>query len=403
MPDAQIIQENGRIVRYIRNSFRAAGQDSFSKAPAQNPDLFEKLENFLPFIDGPLRKRWGMTRFDGTAVDIAAKIISEYRNDAGTTRRLILSGDDGGTRKVKSCDASGVIKNTAIWTVSSTTADPRSAMSRDFAYFASEHDDDRVKWDGNDSAGSGATTQGFVAPTVKLTASASGTGSLTITAFRDYIYAFENTTTGHISNIAVDSNGDFAFTRVEKFSKKAQVDLSDVLTGASTIGGVNTGINQRVILATSDGGPRTVLFKVGVIANNSGTTFTDTLIENDLLAQNVYVEIGDDGLPRGIKGNQRLPSGARFLTKHRGRMFALINSRLVFSKSLDEVTTSTTFEIGGRWEECWPPEFELDVSSVAQDPVGLLSDGFRLYIIAQSGLYQLLGNGPAYRPDNALI
>ncbi|KKM21362.1 hypothetical protein LCGC14_1636220, partial [marine sediment metagenome] len=276
MPDSQVLQEGGRLVRYIRNSFRAAGHDSFAKAPAQNPDLFEKLENFLPFIDGPLRKRWGMTRFDGTAVDIAAQIISEYRNDAGTTRRLILSGDDGGTRKVKSCDASGVIKNTGIFTVSSSTDDPRSAMSRDFSYFASGHDDDRVKWDGNDTSGSGTTTNGFVASTTAPSASASGSGSLTITAFRDYTIAFENTTTGHISNIAIDGNGDFVFTRVTKFSKKAQVDLTSVATGAATIGGINTGINQRIVLATSDGGPRTVLFKVGVIADNSTTTFTDT-------------------------------------------------------------------------------------------------------------------------------
>jgi len=404
MPDTTTKELSDLKVLLVRNRFFDAGQDGFTQPPSQHPDLFEKLENFLPSIDGVLRKRWGMSRFDGgTAISLEARNITEFRLDNGTKERLIFTGEEGATRKVKSSDPAGEVKNTGLFTVVSTTEDPRNVTSRDFTYFTSEADNDRVKWDGDDTAGNGMTTWGFAAATTALSASSSGSGTMTITAWRDYTVVFENTNTGQISDLATDGSGDFLFTRVTKFSKKAQVDLTSIPTGVASINSINTGINQRVILATSDGGPRSRLYKVGVIADNSTTTFTDSVEEDTLLANNLYVEIGEDGLKHGCIDNARPPSG-RFPVKHRGRLFILDDRKLRFSKSQEEVSTSTTFEIGGRYEECWPASYELDVSSIAQDLVGLLSDGVFLYILAKSSLYRLQGEGPlTFRPPELVF
>ena len=395
MPETSVIQESPRLIRLVRRSFLQAGQDGFTKPPSQDPDLFELVENILPSIDGPIRKRWGMTQFSDT-VSLVAQIIQEYRTDDGTKVRLLLSGTEGATRKVKTCDASGAVQNTGVWTVSSTTDNPRAVVSRDYAYFTSGSDNDRVKYDGNDTTGNGVTTWGLLAPVTAPAAASSGTGTITITAFRDYTVAFMNTTTGHISDIG-------PFIRVEKFSNKAQIDLTSVPLADATIGGVNTGVNQRLILATSDGGPRTHLYLVGTIADNTVTTFTDTVSEATLLTKDIYVEIGDDGLRHGIIDNSR-PTSGKYPLKHRGRLFMLVNRKLRFSKSLEEISTSSGFEIGGKYEEAWPADYEIDVSSVAQDPVGLLSDGAFLYVLAKSGLYRIAGDGPlTFRPPELVF
>lgn len=398
MPEATLIEiEPGECLLYSRKAFFAGGMDGYTQPPAQNEDLFEALENVLPAKDGQFHKRWGTNRFDGTpAITLATRHFIEYRDLAATKQRLICAGTEGATRKVKTVDADGVVKNTGVFTVASTTDNPRAAISRDFAHFASGSANDRVKYDGNDVAGSGTTTWGITAPTGAVVASASGTGTFTISFWRDYTVAFENTATGHISEFG-------PFTRVAAFKKKAQVDVSVVPTGAATEGGINTGTNSRVILATSDGGGRDRLYLLGRIADNTTTTFTDSILEATLLNAAVYSEIDQDGTKRGVLDNARPPSTGKFPVKHRGRIYLLDNGVLRFSKSLDEVSTSTDFEIGGNYEECWPAEYAMELGFPSEDSTGLHSDGTFLYILTKNTVYRLWGDGPLnFLPPEAL-
>ena len=50
--------------RYVRSRFMEAGQDSYTKPPSQNEDMFERLLNILPPVQGDLDRRWGYRLFN---------------------------------------------------------------------------------------------------------------------------------------------------------------------------------------------------------------------------------------------------------------------------------------------------------------------------------------------------
>jgi len=63
---------------------------------------------------------------------------------------------------------------------------------------------------------------------------------------------------------------------------------------------------------------------------------------------------------------------------------------LYFSKSIDEVTTSTGL-ITSKWEEAWPADNVLDISYDLEEINALLSDGTTLYLGTSNNIYRLLG------------
>ena len=56
-------QEDGILYRYSRKAWFATGQDDFTKAPGQNPDLCELLLNILPPETNALQRRFGYISF----------------------------------------------------------------------------------------------------------------------------------------------------------------------------------------------------------------------------------------------------------------------------------------------------------------------------------------------------
>ena len=389
MPEHTIIKTDRERWRYLRRSFFEVYEDRYTEAPIQNPDSAIDLAEFLPVEKGILIRRWGTVRFDTTATTIVGVRFYDFNDQATPKRRLIVTGEDtvGGTKKVKTLDTGGVVKNTSVFTMSASAVFPRCAISRNQAYFVDDIANDRVKYDGHDTSGSGVTTWGITAPTTALAASASGSGSLSISFWRDYCFCYTDGT--HVTGIS-------PFVRLGPVTDKAQVDLTSIdAVVATESGGVNTGSTDRIVLATSDGGPRTKLYKVLAVGDTTTTTATDTTLEADLILNNVYLELSNRGAEIGVTENSRPPTDLKFPIKHRGRLYGISGQTIRASKNLREVTTSTALEIAGRYEECWPAKFVTDISDWVDDATGLLSDGNILYIGTKRRIYALYGDGPA--------
>ena len=205
------------------------------------------------------------------------------------------------------------------------------------------------------------------------------TGNISLSKGRTYYLLYLNSSIGGMSDVSpasintgVVSNGQVYLSNLQ-VSPDAQVD-------------------QKVVVATADGGNPQTLYFVGQIPNTQ-TTFTDNQPEATMLAGNVYVFVDAGGNIFGVQGNTPPPNG-QFPTKHRGRMYMLVGQNLYFSKNLAEVTTPTGL-IGGRYEEAWPASNQFDVSVGAEVGRCLLSDGDFLYIGTDRHVYRLIGDGPA--------
>jgi hypothetical protein len=124
-----------------------------------------------------------------------------------------------------------------------------------------------------------------------------------------------------------------------------------------------------------------------------GLKDTDNTTELELLTHNIYLETDEFGVEFGCAENDPPPNGD-FPTKHRGRLYMAVGDLLYFSKSIDELATSTGV-IAGRWEEAWPGDYFVDISEGAETVRGLLSDGQTLYIGTERRILRLFGEGPS--------
>lgn len=150
-------------------------------------------------------------------------------------------------------------------------------------------------------------------------------------------------------------------------------------------------VTSKVILRTADGGDQTTLYFVTSIPNNVTST-TDNVSAINLLNNNIYQQTDQFGNLIGVANNQP-PLAGSFTISNQGRLFMIDGQTLLFSKNLFDLTTSTGL-ITGRWEEDWPPQYQLDISSIVETPRGLQTDGYALYIGTERKIHKLLGNGP---------
>lgn len=112
-----------------------------------------------------------------------------------------------------------------------------------------------------------------------------------------------------------------------------------------------------------------------------------------LLNQNKWVDSDSYGNITGIIGNTPPPSTLLYPTPHQGRLFATDGKTIFFSKSIDEVTTSTSL-ITSKWEECWPAENQLPIALDNEEITGLVSDGQTLHIGTTKSIYAMYGDSP---------
>jgi hypothetical protein len=363
------------LFRWEQEHFTGFGMDNYSSDTAPS-ELFRTLNNIMPITSGSLDRRWGYSLFATADIGVGVPIrFTEYLNDTTGVRKLIQASATG----VRALNEDGTEFRTSIFTPGGGATAPRLMGSRSYAYFADSVGADLKKWDG--SAALGVTKWGITAPVTAISVGAPAAGAITLLAGRDYFLVFKNSTTGHCSGLSPVSATTGPLTA-------QQVPLSNIQVSG------DAQVDVKVILATADGGDQTTLYKVAEIAN-AVTVYTDTTPEETLLLNNIYSEIDNFGGGHGVLFNDPPPSTGTFPTKHRGRAF-LINGQFInFSKNLSETTTSTG-SIVGRYEECWPATYQIDISTRAETPKALLSDGNVLYVGTERHIRQIAGDGPDF-------
>ena len=205
------------------------------------------------------------------------------------------------------------------------------------------------------------------------------TGDITLVDGRQYFTVFRNSITGNISDLSPvsDTTGPITNDAVQLSNLPISTDPQ---------------VTDLIILATPDGNNQTLLYFVGSVPNGT-TTYLDTTTAIALLNNNIYQETDQYGNLIGVANNS-VPLPGKFLTAYKGRLYMIYGQTLLFSKSLADLLTSTG-TITGRWEEDWPPGYQLDISNISETPRGLQTDGQALYIGTERQIHRLLGDGPA--------
>lgn len=308
---------------------------------------------------------------------IFAQQLYAYQDNATGQRTVIATaadatGSQSFTNNIVYWDANGAMQS--IFTPAVGGLDVRMVNSRDYTYFTDGVAADLKKW-----TISGSTSKwGIAAPVSALSFTLAGSGAITILTGRNYYTVYENSVTGHYSGLSPISASTGALT-------SDNVSITGIPVSS------DSQVDKKIILATADGGDPATLYFVVELANAT-TTYTDSTDEPTLLFNNVFLYTDDSAIDHGVANNNPPPNGS-YPTAHRGRIFMASGETLAFSKSLDEVITSTGV-IAGRYEECWPTENQLLVSQTAEQIRGLLSDGTALYIGTELHIRRLLGDSP---------
>ena len=171
-------------------------------------------------------------------------------------------------------------------------------------------------------------------------------------------------------------------------------------------------VDTVVLLATSDGGGVGTLYQVTTLPLSDFTAVTGYLqyhyvdktpdsyndqntTGNTLLEADLWAFTDSAGDTFGILLNTPpTPTGFLYPEQHQGRLFATDGKTIFYSKSLEEVTTSTGL-ITAKWEECWPGDYQLPVASNNETLLGLRSDGTNLHIGTDKSMFTLYGSGPS--------
>jgi hypothetical protein len=248
-------------------------------------------------------------------------------------------------------------------------------------------------------------------------------GSIVLNEGRQYAIALKNSYTGHTGNFIPAQNPIKYFTTAPWIADVADAeDLSFALNQGCNV--INVGIKMSfiggnpdpqwdtvVLMATSDGGDLEHLFEVAQLPLSSfavsGSSvvvyqriFQDTLPDTvninyltgpTLTTNNLWVDVDTNNNVIGIFENEPPPPTIGKFVVHKGRVFGTDGRSLYFSKSIDEVTTSTGL-ITSKWEEAWPPTNVLDIAYDLEQITGILSDGEILYIGTTDNIYRLLGD-----------
>jgi hypothetical protein len=222
------------------------------------------------------------------------------------------------------------------------------------------------------------TLWGIVAPNLAPSGYvASGGGNVTTTNGRTYFFAWGNSFTQNVtapSPAYVDgpvTGKSIAFNTVWPSPDDSQVDT-------------------LYLLATADGGDQTLLYQVATQTDRTVPTITDNLTEAQLAGKPVMGQIDSSGQVFGCFFNSPPPNGTSAI-KHGNRLAMIVGQSVAFSKSIDEVTTSTG-NVAGNFEECWPASWTIDMSDRTETPRALLSDGAVLYIGTERGIKTVTGD-----------
>ena len=424
MPNTNFRQgyENPQALVLERNGFSEASLDGLTKPPSQDPDSFVQLDNVEPVVDSRINRRRGYLLLSNPTC--AARRITEAHYSSGADR-LILAASDGTGASSKTNQITAIenvngsrghaTNNILIPSANATVRQPSIVQSRAYAFIMDGGSTQVFKrWDGVDdpTTANSVTDWGMSATGATFTATPSGSGDLSFEVGRRYMIAFLYTTNGENQAVLYDISS--SGTDEEKVTDSVdsgpqtnivQINLASLPTYTIGSSGFIAANMSRVILATADGGALDTLYEVGRITDNTTTTFVDDYTEEALLASPIWAEITADGREIGIYDNVR-PSvsipNATLVTNHRGRLYAISEQFLFFSKSLADLTTSTG-TVAGRYECCWPPSYQIPIAIKEEFGRGILSDGIRLYIATDRGIRVLDGDFPYFSGPRTLF
>lgn len=219
------------------------------------------------------------------------------------------------------------------------------------------------------------TAYGLIGPTVAVGAA----GSVTLVSGRTYFVVFQNSNSGHYSDLSGASASTGPVTG-------KQINLTGIPVST------DPQVTNAILLATSDGGDQTLLYFVASLTNGT-TTYTDNMADTQLVLQNVFLETDAFGNVVGVANNTPPPNNLLFPLAHRGRIYGANGAQLFFSKAESELLTSTGL-LAGKFEEAWPGLNYFTVTTGADVITGLLSDGQVLYIGTTKQVIRLFGDGP---------
>ena len=320
------------------------------------------------------------------AATIKAEELYSYQSDAAGIRTLLGCAADGsGTPSIANVvgywNGNGIFQT--IFTPSEGAANIRAVYSRDYMYFCDGIRADLLKW----NITTGLSPWGLASAVSAIQLGAPTAGAVTLLSGRIYYVVFEDGSSINFS----DLNPPSPITGPLTNQQQPLIDIP--VSGASNA-------STKTILATADGGDTNTLYFLASIPN-SQTTYTDDTPETTLLLADVYQYTDSNGTPHGVVGNQPPPNGS-FPIKHNGRLWMLSGQSLFFSKSLDELVTSTGF-IAGRYEEAWPIGNVIDISELAEQGAGLLSAQATMFIGTESGIHSFLGDSPTNFTEPSIL
>lgn len=226
MPETLVQYGANQKFQARRHSFYDAAQDSYSRPPAQNPELFMQLTNVLPTsIEGILKKRWGYQLWSADSQPDFTHLF-DYQRDADLARRIIATAKDA----VAAYNENGTSYNSSIFTPTTPPEAPFMLNSRDYAFFADGVQADLIKWDG--SASNGTSKWGIAAPTTAITVGApSGGGAQTYTLSAAANHSGANTT---YTGVGLDSLFTSTSVTVQGFTTSANNGNFSVVSSTST-------------------------------------------------------------------------------------------------------------------------------------------------------------------------
>lgn len=239
-------------------------------------------------------------------------------------------------------------------------------------------------------------------------------GPMVFSRGRRYAIAYKDSLTGHTSDLIYSYGTYGAELPLPSIGDNASSSFQEYQNGIDLIGlkiillaPHDNYADTVVLMATADGGDVTTLYGITEIPLSSFTagtyvfydTIPDTVTDETytgamLLNNNIYVEPDGLGGSIGISGNTPPPKDLNKPILHKGRLFGTNGKTLYYSKSLQEVTTSTGL-ITSKWEEAWPGYNQIDLAYGNETITGLLSDGDVLYIGTDENIYRLLGDSPS--------
>lgn len=265
-------------------------------------------------------------------------------------------------------------------------------------------------------------------------------GPMSFIAGRQWTVALMNSTTGHVSDVFITNIplGPVSGLNLANLLS-AQADLPASLAAVGKVpiylgsenqtagytqmtlplsvptNGLDAQVDTVLLLATSDGGSTGNLYQVGTYPLSSFTasgsflvkTVYDALPDSYNVSANTY-GAGDTLLeadlwaytdPYGnsfgiLLNTPPTATGYLYPTLHQGRIFATDGKTVFYSKSLDEVTTTTGL-ITCKWEECWPGDYQLPIALNNETIIGLKSDGSALHVGTNKSIFTIYGSDPS--------